>query len=124
MILNNYKCNNLLILGLITVVFATLLLISCDKSEDLPVIPLPPGCIITNVTFATIGPLIQGDCSGCHNNSTKHGGINLEGYDNIKSVALSGKLLSSIKGTMSGYFSGTDCDYLKIDAWIKNSAPQ
>jgi hypothetical protein len=119
--MKNYKNRNYLMFGLVTIVlFAVLLLSSCDKSEDIPVIPLPPGCDISNVTFATVQTLINSDCVGCHNSSNQHGGVNLEGYDNIKSVAQSGKLVTSLKGSMSAYFSGSDCDYFKISEWTKS----
>ena len=56
------------------------------------------GCDPNSATFASgVNPIINTNCVGCHNNSLASGGINLSGYNNIKSNALSGKLICSIE---------------------------
>ncbi|MEN6511749.1 MAG: hypothetical protein ABFD00_07945 [Chloroherpetonaceae bacterium] len=97
--------------------------ISCEKDEIVTVQPPPSGCDTINITFqTTIQPIIVQKCQSCHSNSTQLGGENLEGYDNIKSSALSGRLLDALEGSMQGYLNDA-CEFLKIRAWINKGAP-
>jgi hypothetical protein len=107
----------------------SIFIISCEKDEIVKV-PIPTGnCDTTIITFATnIEPVIKERCEGCHSNSTQLAGVNLEGYENIKSHALDGSLVSSIEGTMSGYFykagdTTASCKFLQLKAWINKGAP-
>lgn len=118
--MRNYRALSLLIFSGI-IVFT---LISCERDEYIIATPIKIGndCDTTNVSFSkTVLPFIQ-QCKPCHNNSDHYGGINLEGYDNIKSVAKNGQLVGSLRSSMSGYFSGSDCDYVKIQAWINQGS--
>jgi hypothetical protein len=55
-------------------------------------------CDPSNATFATgVNTIITTNCAGCHNNNIASGGINLQGYDNVKTVALSGELVCAIQ---------------------------
>jgi uncharacterized membrane protein len=105
------------------------ILISCEKDEVVKVQPPSGNCDTINITFAQdIEPVIKERCEGCHSNSTQLAGVNLEGYENIKSHALDGSLVSSIEGTMFGYFykSGdttSACKFLQLKAWINKGAP-
>jgi uncharacterized membrane protein len=54
-------------------------------------------CDPATATFAAgVNTIITTNCTGCHNNNIANGGINLQGYDNVKTQALSGKLVCVI----------------------------
>ncbi|MDP4933751.1 MAG: hypothetical protein NWR30_03495 [Salibacteraceae bacterium] len=97
--------------------------LSCDDSTG------QGGCDTSNVTFsAFVNPLIGQQCLGCHNASSANGGINLQGYTNVKTYVDNGKFLGSIKHT-SGYSpmpqnqaKMDDCTIAKLEAWINNGA--
>lgn len=62
-------------------------------------------CDTTNVTFSgSIFPLISANCMGCHSGASPSGGIALENYNDIKAVAVNGKLYGSVSQT-AGYAS-------------------
>jgi len=88
------------------------------------------GCDTTNVTFSkTISPMIQTNCQGCHSNSNPSGGINLQGYTNVKTYADFGSLLGSI--THASGFSPmpkggnmlSDCNIAQLKIWLAAGAP-
>jgi len=110
-------------------VFAFLIFIlsACETNQFLIFEPVQINneCDTTNVSYSkTVAPLLS-QCIPCHNKSTNYSGVVLDGYDNIKTNALNGKLLTSIgKGSsMNSFLSNGDCDYFKIQAWIRNSTP-
>jgi hypothetical protein len=95
---------------------ANLLVPACDTSFD--------------ATFsAIVAPVIQNNCAGCHNNANRKGDISLEGYDNIKQVATSGKLLGTIRHAPGfspmpvGGNKLDNCTILSIQRWIENGLP-
>lgn len=56
-------------------------------------------CDTSNVTYAAvIAPLMQNQCTGCHNTANPRGNINLETYAGVQSVALDGRLYGSVSG--------------------------
>lgn len=84
---------------------------------------------IKGVYNLEIKPLIENQCQSCHNNGFMQGGINLEGYENTKSVTLNGKLLQSIKHETGispmpqGAPKLNNCDILKVSMWKNQGAP-
>lgn len=84
-------------------------------------------CITTEMSYSNdIAPILQGNgCVGCHNNSLQSGGVNLEGYENVKSSAETGKLLGTInhddgfKPMPQGMAKIENCQIEKIKAWIE-----
>lgn len=91
---------------------------SCEQDEIVKIGGIGQNCDTNNVSFQQfIQPLIDKNCKGCHNNSRQFAGVNLEGYHNIKIVAQSGKLISSLYRSMGAYIS-SECDKAKIQAWI------
>jgi mono/diheme cytochrome c family protein len=92
------------VLALIFVILV-LLLNACKHSPDEIIQPnLPPGdtttvCDSVNVTFAgTIWPILQKNCVGCHNSTTAdNGNIDMNKYEDIARIAVSGQLVSSIE---------------------------
>jgi uncharacterized membrane protein len=78
---------------------------------------------------ATVQPLINTNCKGCHNPSLPSGGVSLNDYTEIKSSALTGKLLCSIQhqAGCSAMPKGTaklsnNCIQM-IQNWVNNGAP-
>lgn len=97
--------------------------LSCDDSTG------QGGCDTNNVSFsAFVNPLIGQQCLGCHNTSSPNGGVNLQGYSNVKTYVDNGRFLGTIKHT-SGYSpmpqnqaKMDDCSIAKLEAWINNGA--
>ena len=101
-----------------------IILNSCEKDEIawLKPVEVDNSCDTKNVSFQDfIQPTIDKNCKGCHNNSNSYGGVSLEGYDNIKKVADSGRLVSSIYSNMGNYMND-NCNKAKIQAWIKQGS--
>lgn len=85
----------------------------------------PSPCDTSKYTFtADIFPIISKNCTGCHNNTSASAGIKLVDYTSISSVAASGALVGSIKG--SGYIRMPqapisplpDCKISQIENWV------
>ncbi len=96
--------------------------LTCDENGG--------GCNTTNVSFAaTVLPIIQNYCSGCHSGSSPQGGVLLTNYNQIAAAATVGSLIGTIKGT-SGYTPMpfmqpplNTCFIQKIEAWVTAGAP-
>jgi hypothetical protein len=83
---------------------------------------------ISPVTFsATIWPVIQTSCTGCHSGTTPSGNILLTSYSNVATVASSGLLIKSLNGTgvtrmpPGGFFSS--CRIRQFEIWVNNGFP-
>lgn len=63
----------------------------CKKENEEDLFPCDSN-LLTVSYISDILPTIQVQCYSCHNNNTQLGGVNLEGYENIKRYASSGKL--------------------------------
>lgn len=89
-------------------------------------------CDTSNVNYSTTitGILNNYGCVSCHGGTSPNGGINLQGYTNVKLRVDDGRLLGSI--THSSGFSPMpqgatkmrDCDINKVKAWIHTGAQQ
>ena len=83
---------------------------------------------LENVTFAaSIKPIMDANCVGCHGRGLTSGNVNLESYAAVKIVANNGKLYGTI--TYSAGYKGmpqggrlTDCEIATIKKWIDNGA--
>lgn len=80
---------------------------------------------INPVTFSgVIWPTIQTYCTGCHSGATPQGGIPLNSYSNVQTIAASGMLMNALKGNgvakmpPSGSFSV--CKLKQFQIWIDN----
>ena len=102
-----------------------------DVEEELyPVIT----CDTVDMSFDTdIVAILQRECLACHSNAAHQGiggGVNLDGYDNVKTYVDNGKLLSSIThdGNASLMPKSANnrklakCEIDKITAWINDGA--
>lgn len=83
-------------------------------------------CSTENMSFAVdVNPVIQNSCISCHSSGYASGGVNLEGYENIKPYAQSGELLKVIKHEpgVSPMPQNSeklpDCTINKINAWVE-----
>lgn len=87
-------------------------------------------CDTANPTYtATIQPMINQNCIGCHGSSSPSGGVVLTSYDQVKVVATKG----SLEGTLnqSGVYALmppggklSACKLNQVAKWIRNGAPQ
>jgi mono/diheme cytochrome c family protein len=87
-------------------------------------------CDTINVTYtATIWPIIQDNCKGCHSGASAGGGVQLIDYSTIQAAGASGKLYGSITHG-NGYApmpkNGAmlpDCYITQIRKWIELQYP-
>jgi hypothetical protein len=119
-------------LTVIIAFFITALLVATCKHE----VPLTDEgnpadtCGITEFTYSgAVVPLMTTYCTRCHNATTTRGGIDLSNYNGVKTVALNGRLLGSIK-KVTGYKPMppgttrlTDCQILQIEKWVQDGTP-
>ncbi len=56
-----------------------------DNQEELYQHVQQENCVATSATFAAdITPILTSHCIRCHRNGREDGGVNLEGYNNVK----------------------------------------
>jgi hypothetical protein len=83
-------------------------------------------CDTATFTYSgAVFPIITNYCRGCHNPASLGGGINLSTYTDIRTVAVNGKLLGSIKH-LAGYQPMpqggnklSDCQIRQFEKWIQ-----
>lgn len=86
-------------------------------------------CDTSMTTYSgVVLPIIQQNCYGCHSQAANQGGINLEGYSNLKTLVDAELLLGVIKH-QSGFSpmpknapKMLDCKILQIETWINQGA--
>lgn len=87
-------------------------------------------CDTGSVTYSEdILNIVSSRCYKCHAAELNLGNITLEGYDRIKIYATNGRLLGAVRRDPG--FSPmpqneamlSDCDIMKIEAWINDGAP-
>lgn len=85
-------------------------------------------CDSTQYTYqATIKPLVDNNCVGCHKPGSLGGNIDLSTYALTKTQALNGKLVGSVSHT-SGYSPMpeggklSDCQITQIKMWVEEGA--
>lgn len=93
----------------------------CEDAEE---------CNITNVTYsASVAPILQTHCTGCHSGSSPSGGISLATHASVAAVAGNGKLYGSIshqagfKAMPQGGSKLPACQIDQIKTWIDAGAP-
>jgi mono/diheme cytochrome c family protein len=112
---------------LFTVTATILLLAGCtyDKKELLDIACTTPQTVSYK---KDVDNILQANCSSCHNNSFNLGGVSLEGYNNAKAAAGSGKLFNVINHTPGfskmpkGGNKLDKCSIELIKKWIDNGA--
>ncbi len=95
--------------------------LSCEETGE---------CDITNVTYsATVAPILQTHCTGCHSGGSPSGGISLATHTNVATVAGNGKLYGAIshqvgfKAMPQGGNKLPACEIDQIKTWIDIGAP-
>ena len=86
-------------------------------------------CTTAGITFSGfIQPLIRTNCLGCHSTINPGAGIQLTSYEQIQSVARSGRLYGSISGAtgsvrmpQGGQLDA--CTIMRVKAWIDAGSP-
>ena len=91
-------------------------------------------CDTSNITYtASILPILQNYCLGCHTTSSASssgGGIILDNYNAVKSSAQTGHLMCSIQWTGTCYKMPksasqlSSCNIHKFVIWVNNNFPQ
>lgn len=90
------------------------------------------GCDTTNVTYsATIRPIFQNKCVGCHGGNNPSGGLNLTTWSACNTIALNSQLEGTVKhltnySPMPPFVDGSylpACDIYKLMIWKRQGAP-
>ena len=87
-------------------------------------------CDTNSYAFSTsIQPMLNTNCAGCHNASLASGGIRLDNYTSVKSVADNGRLFGSISH-LQGYIAMPqggaklpECNIIQVKKWIADGSP-
>ena len=104
---------------------------SCVSDVEEELIPVDLTCNTDNVSFSQdVLPIIQANCYQCHDAATSTAGVNLEGYDRIRAVAITGTLVGVIDH-QPGFSQMPKnraklpiCDIEVIKQWIEDGTPQ
>ena len=84
---------------------------------------------VSTISFnTTLWPIVQNSCRGCHSGTTPSGGIRLESYANVSTIAASGALMGALKGTaphslMPPGSALSVCKITQFKKWIANGYP-
>lgn len=121
----------LLTVMIVAFCFILIFAIGCTKQNEETLsttTPTPPAtCKTDSMSYANdIVPIMEGYCYGCHGNGNTggSGGINLQGYANLKPYADNGKLVGNIThapgyvGMPYGQPKMPDCEINQISAWV------
>lgn len=108
---------------------ASMLLSSCYYDVEEELYGTQP-CDTSNVTFAaSVQPIINASCLGCHGDVNPSAGISLSNHAQVSAVAASGAL-SGVIEHQSGFSPMPKnanqlsfCDRRKIQIWIANGMP-
>jgi hypothetical protein len=98
-------------------------------AQNLTCDPNAGQCDTTSMSFsADIRPILQNSCIGCHNVNNVNGGVTLDSYLGVQTIANNGSLVGAI--TSSGGFVAmpynanplSDCNISKIRNWVNEGA--
>ena len=100
-----------------------------DIEEEL--YPPQGNCDTANTNYSvTVSSILQNyGCTGCHSGAGPSGNISLDGYANVRTSALGGKLYGAINHDPGfspmpqGGNKMSACNINKIKAWIDAGAP-
>lgn len=97
---------------------------SCEQDELPPTKPITSTCDTNNVTYdLVIKPILDKNCTSCHNDDFSGGRVNLSNYTNAQITAVSGKLISGLSGSMKSYIND-ECEIVKIKAWVNQGSKE
>lgn len=107
---------------------------SCYYHNREELYPIVNTCDTANVLFSTsVTTVLQANCWSCHNSANfnqEGGGIALENYDDVKAIALDGRLMSVVN--QDGPYSPMpknqekidDCSIRILEKWIELGFPE
>lgn len=104
---------------------------SCYYDNEEALYPVRPGtssCDTANPTYAaTIQPIIQNNCQGCHSGSAPSGNLDLTTFNNVVSAVNNNHLFGHIVGTsysmMPPSGSLSECNINEFNSWINKGMP-
>lgn len=104
---------------------------SCYYDNEEALYPVRPGtsnCDTANPTYAaTIQPIIQNNCQGCHSGGAPSGNLDLTSYNNVVSAVNSKNLFDHLLGSsyslMPPSGSLTECNINEFNSWINKGMP-
>jgi hypothetical protein len=117
-------------LVIIIVLLASVFFTGCYRDNETDLYPVNGSCETSGVTYATtVVPILQSNgCMSCHSGGAPSGNISLEGYVNVRSAAINGKLYGTINHS-AGYSpmpqggnKMSNCNINKIKAWIDSGS--
>lgn len=89
------------------------------------------GCSEGDVTWSlTVQPLMVSSCQGCHSGVDPDGGVALENYTDVMSIALSGSLMGTVTESdgyeLMPYQANAlmDCQIDQLQDWVDQGAPE
>jgi hypothetical protein len=125
------KNRNVLIV-LFSLIILVAVLSSCYYDIEDQLYPDNGNCDTTatvNYSSTVKAILSNNNCMGCHSGTSASGGINLDSYAGVSTVAQNGKLYGSI-ARLAGYsampqggIKMSNCDILKLKKWIDGGSP-
>ena len=102
---------------------------SCYYDNEEELYPQLNSCNTDSMSYANnIVPILNDYCLSCHSTSANQGGVNMEGYNQVKSYVTNEKLIKSIRhdSGVSQMPKNADkldsCTIAKVAAWIDQGA--
>jgi hypothetical protein len=111
--------------------FALLIVYGCTKQNEQALSTDTTTCKTDSMSYTSnVRPIMQSYCFTCHGNGSTggSGGINLDGYDNLKPYVDNGKLVGNITHAPGyvpmpyGQPKMPDCEINQIVAWVNQGA--
>ena len=116
-------------LVLLLVTGSVLLLDSCYYSNEEDIYGQGSNCDLTTAKYSQkVKSVLSANCESCHGAGLQSGGIRLDSYAAVKSLAESGVLLKVIRHESGvvpmpyGLAKMSDCNISVIEEWVKNGA--
>jgi hypothetical protein len=113
----------------IAIIIGTLVLFQNCEYDKEALISVSNCSDTANISFAErIEPLLRTSCFSCHGNGANEGDVSLETYDNVKTLALNGRLLGAISHSAGfaampeGAEKLGDCSIEAVRVWIEQGA--
>ena len=108
--------------------FGLVVLQRCKYDKEM-LVPRSNCADTLNISFAAkVRPLLQANCFSCHGNGSSEGNISMETYDQVKTLAISGRLLGAISHSPGfapmpeGAGKLSDCSIEAVRTWIEEGA--
>jgi hypothetical protein len=104
---------------------------SCYYDKEEALYGAGPACDTTGVTYSShINSILNNNgCVGCHSGASPSGNINLQGYTNVKNLAVTGRLYGAVSHSPGfspmpqGGNKISNCEISRLKAWIDAGAP-